>query len=102
MMKTFVLVMVAAIVTLGLIQPIKTNCIDVGWGGCSDMGCFQSGGTCINYGRPPRNYCRCMKRRWWLVLTYILREILLHMLSNLSAVKLDLNHHLNIDESMLS
>lgn len=50
------------------------GCASVGWGGCADYGCYKSGGHCINYGRRPKNKCRCVRRgtneKWVVILLF--------------------------------
>ncbi|CAF5113642.1 unnamed protein product, partial [Rotaria sp. Silwood1] len=38
------------------------GCWGSGYGGCSDGGCHATGGYCQNFGRPPRNDCRCVSK----------------------------------------
>lgn len=63
-MKSMIFVMVAVLMLMSweYHQTEAVLCPDIGWGGCSDGGCYRCGGYCINYGTPPNNDCQCRQR----------------------------------------
>ena len=63
-MKSMIFVMVAVLMLMSweYHQTEAVLCPDIGWGGCSDGGCYRCGGYCVNYGTPPNNDCQCRQR----------------------------------------
>ncbi|KAL3857697.1 hypothetical protein ACJMK2_012349 [Sinanodonta woodiana] len=59
--RVLLTLMVITILLICIPEPsLGAECYSIGWGGCTGR-CSKSGEYCTNFGRPPRNRCRCVK-----------------------------------------